>query len=675
MRSARALLLAALCLLAFLAFPADAQWPPWGGRTSWGGNWNAPNRTTSWSEIFSYDFSAARSRLPTCTTGNNCAIQCYPVGTTWTCVNGAGAAVAVTQGTGATGADSPWGRVLTDITDAQAPRLTTPGDASSLWAAPHTVVVVGHSSGRTTSAAQWAFTQNDGSNGIGMRGEGAGTFRCQWRNSGATPDSVSVLGTLGTMNAGITVSSCIKEGTGAASVYRARVGGAEVSDSSWDWNPGAPTGINAWFGRDVGGGAPWRGPLVSVTIYSAAKSVSEMQAIEREVAGGTVLTDGMPNASVKRWVMDANGVAWPTRLSRVVQDAGLYVEEHDLNGGNGGNWATDALDANSWTSVGTPIITQNTQSGPFSTYMGGAEADLIEDDAAGAFEGKTGTRNCGGTAVGKFTVSCYVRTGTTGTVTTQATLRITTNGTGSVDCAFTDLTSSFVRKECVTTVGGSPTSTVGTVLVGDAAADTGSIVVSQCQCDRHGWATSPKADDNSGGLDTPEIPATTTALWPSDGDSGEIETVFTVDHDVPGDDYDNGDSFFLHDVDNAAETEHVAFDLYQQSGGGYHTMFTGTTGSSSTPDSSQWTLVAGTTYVSKIRWVAHGAGRVDHYLYFDSCAAPASCAATTLTASSTDGSRIDPVQPFGPMILGRRYTDTFPLDGKLLRITVRQRVP
>jgi hypothetical protein len=307
-------------------------------------------------------------------------------------------------------------------------------------------------------------------------------------------------------------------------------------------------------------------------------------------------------------------------------------------------------------------------SGPFAVYNGGADMESMNDDSAVAFEGKSCTANCGGTTLGKMTCSAWLRSDTA----TTATLRLTTNGTGSVDCAITGLTSTPTRHECTGTVTGSPTSTICTVLVGDDVTDTGTIGIVAPQCDRQGWATSEKINLTAIGQDRVNIDDAESTTWPSDADSGEIEVVFRLDNDVPTDDYDNNASFFLYDVPNDTNTDHRIIEWYQQSTTFLQFRTTEGVSGLNTTTNSQLVLAADTDYVTRARWVAVGGGFVNHYVYLDTCADRETCAATTLVASSTDGTRVAPVSPYGPVNLGRRFNDIFGMNGHLIRMTVRQ---
>jgi hypothetical protein len=151
----------------------------------------------------------------------------------------------------------------------------------------------------------------------------------------------------------------------------------------------------------------------------------------------------------------------------------------------------------------------NSTSGPSSVYFGGAEADTIGDDDGAAYEG--GRIVAETTYTGAYTADAYVAPGTQ----TGATILITSDGTGSKTCTFTGLDDlltatssggtirciggaactgsnsypgSFARLICTTTIGGVPTATTADLLVGDAAADTGTIIASAGEAWRQAYS-------------------------------------------------------------------------------------------------------------------------------------------------------------------------------------------
>jgi len=129
-----------------------------------------------------------------------------------------------------------------------------------------------------------------------------------------------------------------------------------------------------------------------------------------------------------------------------------------------------------WADVGTPIL----GGGQISPFSGGLSASAIsmDDDAAGTQEGRTQTVTV--TAAVAYTMSCYVKALTTD----QATISL--DGTTA---SITGLSSSTWSLVSVTDASTSGVAVVAQILVGDAAADTGSVIWGGCQVELRSQAT------------------------------------------------------------------------------------------------------------------------------------------------------------------------------------------
>jgi hypothetical protein len=637
--------------------------------------------------------SLSSPSIEACTTANNCVLDCTATtsGGPWACVNGSGATVNVTQGTGADTVTTPWGTALKQVTDAKAPKLSTPSAFETFWTQPHTVVTFGYSTTQTSSIP-FELAQFTGSpNGFRMR---FNDNFCNWFNSAATPTSIAVTGSglIPQASNGWNVMSCRKAGTGASSVYTARANGISSSSSAWPFDPGAPTGGNLFFGRDsVSSGIPLDGPLHRVRLYNAAISDARLAALEAAYQGGgllaadgTTLIDHTSGAQVF-YVDPLTGKAWPYGNGTAeVESTGIPVEERNDTevGGAGNNWAADGLNVSSWTDVGTPIVTTNQASGPFSTWKNTAEADLIADDDAAAFEGKSANNSCDN-AVDHDTASCWIAPGTSGTTTTKARIDWVVTGGGTAtpsSCDFT-LGAGFNRYSCPTVTSGTVTTLKGRVLVGNAASDTGSILVSQCQCDRQARAqTGLMADATSQGRDSYHIPTTATAAWHAAGvrNNGTLREVFTLNHDVPGDELsDAADSWFLEDMSNAGESDHRMTLFYEVAGSLNHQLCfrledaDGDTTNVDICSSPNITFARNTQYVVRAQWKACDATHTDRWLYVDTCADAATCDATTLAASDTSCTLKNIADDtWGRMWLGNRFSNSFGLNGRIARLEV-----
>src|SRR5262245_43633484 len=150
--------------------------------------------------------------LPTCTSATHCVALCKVNrgGTAWECVDNTGAAVGtVTQGTGTTYQQTPFGvYAMSDITSAKAPRVVS-ATLDPIWKADHTVVMGGYGTTLTSATFQHWTGGSDGTNTFYARND-SGAFTCAWVGAGgsatannAPPAAVD----------GWAVTSCRRQGT------------------------------------------------------------------------------------------------------------------------------------------------------------------------------------------------------------------------------------------------------------------------------------------------------------------------------------------------------------------------------------------------------------------------------------------------------------------------------
>lgn len=670
--------------------PAEVQGflgAPGGGTRSWGtpgrtGPWSTPGRAPP---LFNVVFSPTASVVNAlqCTTANNCQAVFYADGAGGgSGQDASGASVAVTDGTGGVAQATPWGAGTYVPSNAAAMSVTTSSAFENTWTAPHTVIMVGYQGGAATYGSMFSHITPSTA---GIFAETWTTAaECYWANGASTIYNTTAVNY--GQKAGLSVSSCRKIGSGAGSTYQVRSNGQQPAAGALAANPAAPTGQTFYLGRSTGtSGTFLDGPFIALAVYTTNLSDAKILEIENRVSG-SLADDGTPLTTVtstrQRWDFDASGDAWPYGNIRVTP-RGLHIEKNnDGSQGvctSGGCWAADALDASSWTNVGTPTVTTNVASGPFAKWRNTAEADRIVDDDGVAFEGKEATTNCYVSASSKlYTISALLKQGDSGVTTTQARLEFTSDGTLSVaGCNFTDLGATFARKECTTSLTGAPTFLRGRVLVGDAAADTGSVIVSQAQCDASGWATSPKPDNVARSADLYRVPSTETTTWPRGftADSGECEVVFTPDFDFPGDAADSNDPIRLLDVPNAGNTEHRiicgVFDKVSYPNGLARIDASGAVGPDVTGGAAA-TFTAGTQYVFRFQWVNQSPTTTYQYMYWDACTDAYSCTATTLKGSNTAGTGKVAPADFGEATIGYRYTGTGQGGVSIKRITVRR---
>ncbi len=313
----------------------------------------------------------------------------------------------------------------------------------------------------------------------------------------------------------------------------------------------------------------------------------------------------------------------------------------------------DAADVASWADVGTPTVDAGVSSGPLAAYKNAPECDLVGDDDGAAFEGKQSAS--AGTTAQYYNASCWLKAGS------LTTARITidvTGGTGSTACDFTGLVSTASRKACAT-LASSATSIKASVLVGNAASDTGSIQVCQCQLTKS-LAAEPPAPDNSAHGDT-YYTSTTPTSWPSTALGGKYEVCHTSLHDPSSTWVDTTSTYYLFDVSQAGASEHsVAILFGYQVPGRFLAAIRGAGSEVGDLVANGVGLTPGQMYCTSVEWRPVGGGLCTTVARHDACGSPPlACAATTVIAQDSAGVTTCPGQPV-KMTLGNRYNGTVP---------------
>jgi len=430
-----------------------------------------------------------------CTSALRCYVGAADGGAVWQCTrpNAGNTEIVVTApAVSPTYEDSPFyptpggsaRKAMAVYADNQAPYIlaghATDAGLAAFWASNHTVVLANaYSVAASINATAFDHGTNE-TKGFTPLSSGV-TYTCRWLNGASSPTSV-IATVSGTPARQAVVHICTKSGTN----YYSMALGSESSAASWPQGPpGVPT-TDMMFGAELGvAGRYMNGPLHYVELFPCALTLAEKQRLTARWWGTLAESRNVTTTRVSTAWQDPGdgGQIWALgNGAGRVDPRGLFSFEARTN-----YWA-NSLDAVAWTDVGTPILDAGTASGPFSQYAGSAEVDQLTDDDASALEGKQGAT--AGTATGQYTVSCYLAAGTS----TDYSLSVTTDGTGSGSCAGTDLTSAFSRKSCTVHVdGGSPTYVYGRVLVGDAVGDTGTILTSECQLEKAATAGPPIA--------------------------------------------------------------------------------------------------------------------------------------------------------------------------------------
>lgn len=630
--------------------------------------------------LFDYAPISNAPALPVCSAATSCVMQCKAsvTGNVWQCTKGDGTAMTVTQGTGASAGTGPQGIAHTFMDDTKGPSITSANIGtvlSDFFTTDHTVVFTGGAIAVNGTAINYMFRYNDTQQGFDLRHE-SGT-KCIWTDFAKTPTNATILhsSTEGILT-GNSFIACRKSGTN----YTTWQNSASTS-GTWTQAVGTINGVSAFFGRSSSTTVQLNGYAQSITFYSAAKTDAEIAMLEDQWEGLTPSTmqSGLGLFIAKggrTFAPNANGKwhAFSNSVPRVVvgANAGLLIDE---GVGSNASWAADPTNASTWTAIGTPTTTANVDSGPFSEYRNGAEADLIVDDDGAAFEGYESVRSAG-TATGKYTAWCWMRSGTSGVTTDKVRISVVAAGgtsAGSADCDFTGLTSTFEQKKCTASITGTATTIKGRVQVGNAASDTGSVIVSFCQIDDDGWINDPHFGDTAIGVDDIRVQQTEVAAWPTSG--LDVTVAFTPNFNKadfqPNPDTD--DSWEIFDLFNVGQTDHrVLAWRYNYANPAMATRGSG--GATTTTDTYadvDISEVAGTKYAYRIQYKDCGGGKVNHKIYFDACPDPATCIPRVQIGADQTCTKVAPTTDWGGVQIGCRYSRTVCMLGTLHRVTVR----
>jgi len=569
-------------------------------------------------------------RLPVCVGDSTCVRLCRvnSGGTAWECIDNTGAAAGtITQGTGTTYFDSPITGVkaINDVTDATAPRTTDTG-INAMWAGDFTVVVGGYSTTQTASTQALVYADSGGGSGCLLLRQESNVLVATFCESGSFPTSVAATSAAD----GYMVGSVRRSGNNRITRVNG-TDGATVSTSTT--KAAANAGAVTYFGRGPTGGQPQRGPLGFVAFFNVSKTAAELRAIELAFWGATGLVAGGTNALIG---VDHTAISGQVDLfhsgAYMVSTAGLRTITTNTN-----YWAADPLAAATWTDVGTPTVTSNAASGPFSRWKNAAEVDELVDDDGAAFEGKMGAT--AGTTLGMYTASCFLAAGTTGTITDKARLVISTDGTlANGSCDFSGISAGWatradMRKTCTGTVTGSPTFIRGQVLVGNAASDTGSIRTSQCQLNRYGFAGAPAVTNT---IISQVGHYADASGWPSPSSKGKYEFVFTPKWSPVSGWYatgQEGSTVYVFDTVDSTPNHTVAQIWgYTVAGRFYGVVQNGASTHSVYVDSQD--LTPGQQYVASTEWSPSGSNWLVTWRR-DTCADATTCHASTVIGSTT----------------------------------------
>lgn len=612
--------------------------------------------------------------LPDCTGDATCVALCYSTGSAWTCIDHSGATLnTVTQGTGTTYAPIPWSSTLstmTAITDTSAPTVSATA-LNTVYGSDHTVVIGGYGKDLNAADFQYFLDQFSATGGLYVRQE-SGVMSCLWCGDSFGTCTNRQAGPIAPARPrdGWFTTSCRRSGN----TYTARTMGGDGTPATVSIGTFGSDSKTGYFGRREAAGFPLQGPLAFVAWYSTAKTPTQLDALDSRFWGSGTIAGGLP--SLRFIDYDGGTTEAINSNAKPVSSAGLVVTRALTN-----VWGAAALHADGTAAVGTPTITPDAGPGPFDNWYGrGQTCARVVDDSA-SFEGSESAT--AGTTDGLYTMSAYLAVGDAGTTVNKARLSVVaTGGTGSADCDVTIAPGPPTRYRCTASIAGA-SAIKGRVLVGNAAADQGSIELCHAQFEAHGFPTEPTVSNAAVGDGEAYLTSADLASWPSGANRGAVEIVFTPGMNfgaanvwdggssiwaTGSEVFDNDDTFYLFDTVNATPDHQLimwwpgnqtkAFARLQANDGGVNEV------------SVAQTLYKGQQYVERMAWTTSG-GLCSLSLYLDTCADYSMCHATTLIAGpGALGSC--PGGPYDTAYFMRRYSNQFPTNGYLKAIRVYQ---
>lgn len=610
--------------------------------------------------------TSAPGVLPSVTIPSGLVAMCSPNtgGTAWQCLSPDGGSFGtVTQGTGADYQLTPFSGAYAaaDVTTAKASSVVST-TLDTLWKSDHTVVMAWYATTATSASFQHVLGFDGTANAFYTRNQ-SGDFVCTWGGAGGVREPT--IGSTQPLN-GWVISACKRSGNNHYAHINGNTSSA-VNGASISSNVAASTPY--YFGdRWPGAGLPLRGGLAWVAFYSTALSDANLVAIENAFWGLPFGISG--SLASKTYCSDPDGGAVDCFWSgaSIVTANGVRT----LRGNVADNkFAADNLSSSAGTDVGTPTIVAAAAPGPFYNLNRTNECARVLDDAAGAFEGKQGAS--GYVSNGFYTASFYLQAGDAGTTVSKARIAIDVTGGGWADagtqhtCDVTGLTTATTRATCTSPVfigdAGSPT-VKASILVGNAASDTGSIMVCQRQLNATSFATVPVIDNAARGNTNYSIDPSS---WPDVSRGGKYEVVF-VPNTNTNTDWANGgqtDTIYLFDAYDSTPTHSVVM-LF-----GYNTPGRTLARTQNNSDYTEFlndgvTLVPGTPYAVSMEWRPTG-GTCKVTYRFNSCSSLSSCYATTLVNTQSGG--FCPSQPTS-VKLGNRYDNSVPSDVNIFAVRV-----
>jgi hypothetical protein len=220
----------------------------------------------------------------------------------WECMDRAGNAVAVTQGTGTTYEAGPWGRAARITTQAAAPKIeaatATALGLDRVWTGDYTAVAYGLPTKDVSNFPRFFGHGAWAASGAWMEIAG-GYFACTEMRAGVGFTQSVTATPIGERG----IAACRKAG----SALTARIGG--VTSTGTVTGPVVAPNVPLYFGTYASESAVLGGPLDAVLIYDCALTDDSLARLEASIVG-TRASDGRPVTTTRAgpaWVRDSTG--------------------------------------------------------------------------------------------------------------------------------------------------------------------------------------------------------------------------------------------------------------------------------------------------------------------------------------------------------------------------------
>ena len=414
-----------------------------------------------------------------------------------------------------------------DPTDSSHPTISN-ASIRSLFGGDYTIAMMGYATTKQASTTIW-YEGYDGTRDVYAEVTG-GTWHCIDGSGNAATQSGG-----GIPHNGQSFVACSRNGGVLTAWYNSSTySGTLTAASGGALTSGA---FHMWTG--FGAGNATRGQAEGIAFYNKKKTNLQLQTMAWNWWGartdGLLTNVGSVGALLGKDNSQDSGFVDLFNPAALITDPtfGIHAQQAFTN-----YWAADALAADTWVAVGSPVVTANASSGPFARWKNAAEGDLITTSNVAALDGVqslavVNSTDGGFTASGAGWVnaSCFLSQGTAGVTRDKARITFVTDGAldaGVSTCDITGLDGTPRRYPLTTGCAGffwGAKSVKANLVVGDATPQVGSITVYQCQISQTLELESPMVSNVGVGAGWLELDG---GAVPNGSAPGKLEAVFST---------------------------------------------------------------------------------------------------------------------------------------------------